>query len=255
MKEPPGRSFMNPYLAPGGRFGLSGSRSVLRLAANAFNAGDFHRRSHPVFAHQVTFLSKFRRNAGSSIGPRFCWWIPLLFARNEHSRSQRVEGPRSTRSVVAILVETPSKRHMVVINRIVGLIHFHEPEDGLGNDLDQPLPCEPGPAAFANISGSTLSCLFSLRNFRSSARWLPSSGRLYDGLHRRVCLGDPVADRLFVGHQVLSGQLTGAAPVLDEARLSAGETRVDKLVLFLASYPPFSQRIRCPRNRGNSSRG
>ena len=29
----------------------------------------FISRSHPVFAHQVTFLSKFRRNAGSSIGP------------------------------------------------------------------------------------------------------------------------------------------------------------------------------------------
>ena len=26
---------------------------------------------------------------------------------------------------------------------------------------------------------------------------------------------------------------------------------MDKLVLFLASCPPFSQRIRCPRNRGN----
>ena len=68
----------------------------------------------------------------------------------------------------------------------------------------------------------------------------------------QVCLGDPVADRLFVGFK-LSGQLTGAAPGSMKLDYLLGETRVDKLVLFLASCPPFSQRIRCPTKPGNST--
>ena len=80
---------------------------------------------------------------------------------------------------------------------------------------------------------------------------LPSSGRLYDGLHPGLPGRSSCASSVrWV--QTLGPAHRGCAR-LDEARLSAGETRVDKLVLFLASCPPFSQRIRCPRNRGNSS--
>ena len=95
--------------------------------------------------------------------------------------------------------------------------------------------------AAGNISRSTLSCLFSLRNFR-----IPASGRLCGD-----CLGDPVADRLFVGFK-LSGQLTGAAPGSMKLDYLLAKSRSTKrLVLGIKS--PFSQRIRCPRNRGNST--
>ena len=43
---------------------------VLRLRLTPSMPATLHQSvCHPVFAHQVTFRSKFRRNAGSSIGP------------------------------------------------------------------------------------------------------------------------------------------------------------------------------------------
>ena len=143
----------------------SQGRACLASAANAFNAGDFHQSGHPVFAHQVTFLSKFRRNAGSSIGPTTLLVDPVdCFQKTSirfiSSRRSAID-PR----VVATGGDTQQTAHGG--DWIVGLIHFHEPEDSLEiGSLSRANQA----AAFANISRSTLSCLFSLRNFRSSAR-------------------------------------------------------------------------------------
>ena len=112
------------------------------------------------------------------------------------------------------------------------------------------LPCEPD-RGFCQYFPLNPQLLIFFAQLPAARLVLPSSGRLYDGLHpglpRRSSCGSSVR-----WVQTLGPAHRGCAR-LDEARLSAGETRVDKLVLFLASCPPFSQRIRCPRNRGNSS--
>ena len=153
----------------------------------------------------MTFLSKFRRNAGSSIGPTTLLVDPVdCFQKTSirfiSSRRSAID-PR----VVATGGDTQQTAHGG--DWIVGLIHFHEPEDFLEiGSLSRANQA----AAFANISRSTLSCLFSLRNFRSSAR----STVVRPSLRRpssRSAWAIPVADRLFVGFK-LSGQLTGSAP-------------------------------------------
>ena len=103
-------------------------------------------------------------------------------------------------------METPSKRHMVV-NWIVGLIHFHEPEDFLEiGSLSRANQARLLPIFPAQPSAAYFLCA------TSAARLvLPFCQAVSTTAFIQVCLGDPVADRLFVGFK-LSGQLTGAAP-------------------------------------------
>ena len=104
------------------------------------------------------------------------------------------------------------KRH--IGDWIVGLIHFHEPEDfleiGSLSRFCQYFPLNPQlPIFFAQ---------------------LPQLGSFYrrQAVSTSVCLGDPVADRLFVGFK-LSGQLTGAAP---------GSMKLDYLLAKLGRISP-----------------